>query len=109
MRRSGCREGTRLGAPRRVRLIPSAGIQVVSKLIIIGPLTRLLAYPFLLRLHPRARRRIVRLVLRAEVELTVEVHGDDAVAALFALVIMALSPRLRPPGSLPASLPCCSP
>ena len=75
--------------------IPSAGIQVASKLIIIGPsYTRLLAYPFLLRLR----------VHRLEVELVVEVHGDDAVAALFALVIMDLSRRLRPHGSRPACL-----
>src|SRR5713226_2589925 len=79
--------------------ISSAGIQVASKLIIIGPsYTRLPAYPFLLRLR----------VYRNEVELAVEVHDDDAVAALFALVIMDLSRRLRPHGSRPACLRCCS-
>src|SRR5258708_38654704 len=45
---------------------------------------------------------------RHEVELAVEVHGDYALAALFALVIMDLSRRLRPHGSRPACLPCCS-
>src|SRR5713101_3620993 len=79
--------------------IPSAGIQVASKLIIIGPsYTRLLTYAFLLRL----------CVHRLEVELVVEVHGDDAVAALFALVMMDLSRRLRPHGSRAARLRCCS-
>src|SRR5438128_5175637 len=43
-----------------------------------------------------------------EVELVVEVHGDDAVAALFALVITDLSRRLRPHGSRPACLRCSS-
>src|SRR5260370_2468078 len=47
-------------------------------------------------------------VHRVEVELTVEVHGDDAVAALFALVIMDLSRRLRPHGSRPTRLRCGS-
>src|SRR6266705_2166280 len=69
----------------------SAGIQVASRLMIIGP-------PFLLRLH----------VYRHEVALAVEVHDDDAVGALFALVIMDLSRRLRPHGSRPACLRCCS-
>jgi hypothetical protein len=41
-------------------------------------------------------------VHRVEVELAVEVHGDDAVAALFAFVIMDLSRRLLPHGSGPA-------
>src|SRR5260370_4301139 len=59
--------------------ISSAGIQVASRLMIIGP-------PFLLRLH----------VYRHEVEVAVEVHADDAVGALFARVIMDLSSRLRP-------------
>src|SRR5258708_8425483 len=59
--------------------------------MIIGP-------PFLLRLH----------VYRHEVELAVEVHDNDAVGALFALVIMDLSRRLRPHGSRPACLRCCS-
>src|SRR5258708_23766043 len=45
---------------------------------------------------------------RVEVELAVEVHGDYALAALFALVIMDLSRRLRPHGSRPAYLRCCS-
>ena len=47
-------------------------------------------------------------VHRLEVELALEVHDDDAVAALFALVIMGLSRRLRPHGSRPACLRCCS-
>src|SRR5262245_41725824 len=59
--------------------------------MIIGP-------PFLLRLH----------VYRHEVELAVEVHDDDAVGALFALVIMDLSRGLRPHGSRPACLRCSS-
>src|SRR5579864_8135538 len=71
--------------------ISSAGIQVASRLMIIGP-------PFLLRLH----------VYRHEVELAVEVHDDDAVASLFALVVVDLSRRLRPHGSRPACLRCCS-
>jgi len=58
----------------------------------------LMAYPFLLRLR----------VHRLEVELVVEVHGDDAVATLFALVIMDLSRRLRPHRSRPACLRCRS-
>src|SRR4029077_18340500 len=45
---------------------------------------------------------------RVEVELAVEVHGDYAVAALFALVSVDLSRRLRPHGSRPACLRCCS-
>src|SRR6266849_2632498 len=54
-------------------------------------------------------RHLLRLhVHRLEVELAVEVHDDDAVAALFALVIMDLSRRLRPHGSRPACLRCCS-
>src|SRR5260370_37481356 len=71
--------------------IPSAGIQLASRLMLLGP-------PFLLRLH----------VYRHEVELAVEVHDDDAVGALFALVIIDLSRRLRPHGSRPACLRCCS-
>jgi hypothetical protein len=50
------------------------------------------AGPFLLRLY----------VHRLEVELAVEVHGDAA-DALFALVMIDLSRRLRPHGSRPAS------
>src|SRR5712664_1787961 len=54
-------------------------------------------------------RHLLRLhVHRLEVELAVEVHDDYAVAALFALVIMDLSRRLRPHGSRPACLRCCS-
>jgi len=45
---------------------------------------------------------------RLEVELAVELHDDDAVATLFALVIMDLSCRLRPHRSRPACLRCCS-
>jgi hypothetical protein len=45
---------------------------------------------------------------RVKVEFVVEVHGDDAAVALFALVMMDLSRRLRPHGSRPASLRCCS-
>src|SRR5216683_1399881 len=52
-------------------------------------------------------RHLLRLhVHRLEVELAVEVHDDDAVAALFALVIMDLSRRLRPHGSMPAGNFC---
>src|SRR6266568_6067997 len=59
--------------------------------------------------YRRIRSYYLRLrVHRLEVELVVEVHGDDAVAALFALVIMDLSRRLRPHGSRPACLRCCS-
>ena len=57
------------------------------------------AGPFLVRLH----------VYRLEVKLAVEVHEDGAVAALFALVIMDLSRRLRPHRSRPACLRCCFP
>src|SRR5215468_6268644 len=54
--------------------------------------------PFLLRLDRH----------RNEVEVVVEVHDDDAVATLFAFVIMDLSRRLRPRRSRPACLRCCS-
>src|SRR6266853_3761331 len=47
-------------------------------------------------------------VHRNEVELAVEVRELYAVAALFALVIMDLSRELRPHGSRPACLRCCS-
>src|SRR5216683_7854940 len=51
-------------------------------------------------------RHLLRLhVHRLEVELAVEVHNNDAVAALFALVIMDLSRRLRPHGSHPGRTP----
>src|SRR5713101_6616072 len=54
-------------------------------------------------------RHLLRLhVHRLEVELAVEVHDDDAVAALFALVIMDLSRRLRPHGSRPPDTPRCA-
>src|SRR5207245_3625076 len=54
--------------------------------------------PFLLRLR----------VYRLEVELAVEVNDDDAIASLFALVLIDLSRRLRPHGSRPACLRCSS-
>jgi len=56
------------------------------------------AGPFLLGLH----------VHRLEVELAIEVREDYAVGALFALVIMDLSRRLRPHRSRPACLRCSS-
>jgi hypothetical protein len=45
---------------------------------------------------------------RDEVDLAVEVKEDYAVGALFALVIMDQIRRLRPHGSWPACLRCCS-
>src|SRR5260370_25020140 len=68
--------------------IPRAGIQVASRLMIIGP-----TVPIAPSFVP------VWAVHRNEVELAVEVHDNDAVAALFALVIMDLSRSDLPPGS----------
>jgi hypothetical protein len=46
--------------------------------------------------RPKPRRFLLRLhAHRVELECVVEVHGNDAVVALFALVIMDLSGWLR--------------
>src|SRR5690349_17762103 len=76
----------------------ASGRRPSRPLALLGVPIQTTSIPFLLGLH----------VYRYEVELAVEVHDDDAVGARFALVIMDLSRGLRPHGSRPACLRCCS-